>query len=168
MTSTPTIRCVGCGAPFPDVSGPTHPYMESCPGCWAAYGEVLAREYGDRGHWVSHRLTVDAYAVQHPGRPSRKSAQSVAGHLMSLCVLLERGMPAEGATKVLAAAVDCGVPYPWLTPPASRGDIIVADVRKAADAGEHAEVVLRWAKGAWSAWAPRHGQIHAWLRFLGA
>lgn len=40
--------CVGCGGLFPEMDGPTHRYMESSPGCWAAYGEVLARERGAR------------------------------------------------------------------------------------------------------------------------
>jgi hypothetical protein len=140
--------------------------MESCPGCWAAYGEVLALEYGDRAYWPSHRLTVDAYAVQHPGRPASKSAQSVAGHLMSLCLVLERGMPMEKATRALAAAVNSGGPYAWLPPPASRGDVTVADVRRAASAKDHAEMVGKWASAAWTAWAPHHGQVHSWLRSL--
>lgn len=166
MTGTSTIRCVGCGAPFPGIAGPTHPYMESCPGCWAAYGEVLAREYGKREYWECHRLTVDAYAVQHPGRPSGKAAQSVAGHLICLCLVLERGMPAAGAVKVLGAAVDSGGPYPWLPPPEFRGELTVSYVLDASDAGEHAERVRRWASCAWNAWSAHHPQVHAWLKSL--
>ena len=64
--------------------------MESSPSCWAAYGEVLAREYNDPAFMAAHRLTVDAYAVQHPGRPSPQSIQSVALHLISLCLVLEQ------------------------------------------------------------------------------
>ena len=37
-------RCLGCGAELPVFAGPVHRYMESSPGCWAAYGEVLARD----------------------------------------------------------------------------------------------------------------------------
>jgi hypothetical protein len=140
--------------------------MESCPGCWAAYGELLAREYGSREHGVLHRLTVDAYAVQHPGHPSRRSAQSVAVHLMSLCLVLERGMPAQKATGVLAAAVDAGGPYEWLPPPASRGDITVAYVLGSDSAKDHVERVRGWASGAWKAWAAHHGLVDSWVRAL--
>ena len=51
--------CSGCGARFPRTEGPVHPYMESSPGCWAAYGELLAREYGGAG---DHREAVKAWA----------------------------------------------------------------------------------------------------------
>jgi hypothetical protein len=166
MTSTPTIRCIGCGAPFPDVAGPTHAYMESSPGCWAAYGELLAREYGRREFWECHRLTVDAYAVQHPGRPSGRSAQSVAGHLMCLCLVLERGMPAAGAVRILKAAVEGGGPYPWLPPPASRGRLAVSHPLGATGAREHLSRVREWAASAWEAWAGHHAQVHSWLESI--
>jgi len=65
------VRCFGCGGLFPDVSGPTHRYMEATPGCWAAYGEVLARQYVDAGYATAGQMTVDAYAVQHPGTASQ-------------------------------------------------------------------------------------------------
>jgi len=165
-TGMATIRCVGCGAGFPDVAGPMHGYMESCPGCWAAYGEVLAREYGDRSYGRSHRLTVDAYAVQHPGRPSRQAAQSVAVHLLSLCLVLERGLPADKATRALGRAVKVGTPFPWLEPPPSHGLVTVADVRGAPSAGAHVGMVAQWACSAWMAWAHQHGKVRFWLRSL--
>jgi hypothetical protein len=65
------VACVGCGAIFEDREGPTHRYTESSPACWAAYGEVVAREYSDSSYAALHGLTVDAYAVQHPGPGSR-------------------------------------------------------------------------------------------------
>lgn len=85
------VGCFSCGALVPQTAGPTHRYMESSPGCWSVYGEVLVREYTDALYASLHRLTVDAYAVQHPGRPSPQSIQSVAVHLISLCLILDRG-----------------------------------------------------------------------------
>src|SRR5436190_1879442 len=41
------VPCIGCGVLTPDADGPTHPYLGASPGCWAVYGEVLAREYGE-------------------------------------------------------------------------------------------------------------------------
>jgi len=72
------IACVGCGGLFPKTDGPTHRYMESSPGCWAYFGEVLAREYSDLQYLKVHRLTVDAYAIQHPGQLSPQCIRSVA------------------------------------------------------------------------------------------
>lgn len=51
-----TTECTGCKARFRDMEGPTHPYMESSPGCWAAFGDVLAREYSDPVYFEVHRL----------------------------------------------------------------------------------------------------------------
>ena len=76
----PIKACFSCGAQVPDVEGPTHRYMLSSPGCWAVFGEVLAREYSNALYMKNHRLTVDAYAVQHPGKPSRQAtAQDFPG-----------------------------------------------------------------------------------------
>ena len=98
---TVLIKCIGCGALVPQGDGPTHRYMDSSPGCWHVYGEVLSREYGDQAFRVAHRLTVDSYAVQHPGRPTPQSIQSVCIHLISLCLVVERGLTAAYATRVM-------------------------------------------------------------------
>lgn len=95
--------CPGCGARFPAFDGPVHEYMESSAGCWRAFGEVLAREYGNPKLLAIHRLSIDAYAVQHPGGASRQAVQSVGVHLARLCLFLERGLgsasdPIEGPT----------------------------------------------------------------------
>jgi len=65
-----TVRCIRRGGLLPQMEGPTHRYMESSPGCWYAHGEVLSREYSDQAFRPAHRLTVDSYAVPHPGRPT--------------------------------------------------------------------------------------------------
>ncbi len=58
--------CPGCGGSFDVSDGPTHRYLGASPGCWAVYGEVLAKEYSDAAYYRVHRLTVDAYSAQHP------------------------------------------------------------------------------------------------------
>jgi hypothetical protein len=51
--------------------GKPHKYIGAVAGCWEIYGEILAKEYGEYGYpELTHRLTVDTYAVQHPGTPS--------------------------------------------------------------------------------------------------
>jgi hypothetical protein len=155
--------CPGCGGRFEDVDGPTHRYMESSPGCWAVYGEVLAREYSDPAYGRVHRLSVDAYAVQHPGRPSPQSIQSVAVHLIRLCLILETGVDLHRANDVIKAAAESEENYRWLPPPSSLGAVTVADVRKAQDADEHEKLVRSWAASAWMAWAPHHTTVSAWL-----
>ena len=155
--------CIGCGGQFPETGGPTHPYMESTPGCWACYGEVLAREYSDVQYNKVHRLTVDTYAIQHPGHPSPQSIRSVAIHSISLCAILEKGVEMTNATRIIQGATAHKERFEWLSPPSSMGALTVADVHRAEGAAEHARLVHRWASSAWSAWSEHHTRIRKWL-----
>src|SRR5580692_5527408 len=110
--------CIGCGALLPETGGPTHRYMTSSPACWAAYSEVLEREFGSQDLFQRvHRYTVDTYAVQHPGSPSPQGIQSVAVHLMSLCTLIEGGSTTEWAREIIREAVRIKGRFVWLQPP---------------------------------------------------
>ena len=120
--ATRTICCIGCGGIMPQMDGPTHRYLESSPGCWHVYGQVLAREYSDRAFGALHRLTVDGYYdPQHPGRLSPQTIQSVCVHLISLYLVLELGLSAAYATRVMAVATKTKGRFHWLTPPPSLG-----------------------------------------------
>jgi len=145
------IRCIGCTGLVPQIDGPTHRYMESSPGCWYVYGEILAREYSDPAFAVLHRLTVDSYAVQHPGRPSPQAIHSVCVHLISLSLVLERDMGMASATRAIKAAVQAKDRFVWLEPPPTLGQVTVADVRAVSSAEEHVATVRAWARSAWSA-----------------
>ncbi len=157
------LPCIGCGGRFPDIDGPTHRYLESSSGCWACFGEVLAREYGDLEYHRVHRLTVDAYALQHPGQPSPQTIQSVALHSIALCAIFERGVELGDAGKILQQATQHKERFDWLTPPSSMGALTVADVHQAGDAQEHARLVRKWAEATWSAWSQHHPRIRNWL-----
>ena len=157
------VPCIGCGGLVPDIDGPVHRYLESSPGCWRVYGEVLAREYSDLAFWAVHRLTVDSYAVQHPGRRSPQTIQSVCVHLLSLCLVLERGADPEYATRAMPGMVRQKDRFVWLTPPRSLGRITVLDVAAASTVAEHAQKVRAWAESAWAAWAPHHEIVRAWV-----
>jgi hypothetical protein len=157
------ISCIGCGALVPEQTGPTHRYLESAPGCWAIYGEVLAREYSDPAFMAIHRLTVDTYAVQHPGTPSPQSIQSVGIHLLRLYLILERGFNDAAAANIMTALTRQKGLFHWLTPPRSLGDKTVLHVWNARGAAEHTQAVREWARSAWTAWGPHHEQVKRWL-----
>ena len=128
------------------------------------YGDVLAKEYEDYTLYAPvHRLTVDAYAAQHPGEPSRLAVQSVAVHLIRLHFQLERGLPHERANAVMlrvsAPAKDA---FAWLEPPASPGWLTVLDVLDAENPADHVERVREWAKSVWDAWRPHHDTVRCW------
>jgi len=152
--------CPDCKASVPDIAGPVHAYLGANPGCWKLYGEVLVREYGNPVYIKTHRLTVDAYASQHPGKNQPRSAQSVNLHLMALYLTLEKQMPSDFVTRLLGTAVKTKkAQFVWLTPPISLGVLTVADVVSAQSPEEHAEKVRAWAKSVWQAWQPYRSDI---------
>jgi Family of unknown function (DUF5946) len=146
----------------PHTDGPTHVYMEASPGCWAMYGEVLAREYSNPAYMAVHRLTVDSYAVQHPGSPSPQTIQSVGIHLLRLFLILERGYSDAAAAKAMPVLSRHKRSFHWLTPPQSLGSKTALDVWRCETAAQHAEAVREWARSAWLAWSPHHEQIRQW------
>ena len=157
-----TIKCFGCGAVVPDVEGAVHSYMLSIPGCWQLYGEILAKEYEEVGYQPIHRITVDAYAVQHPGKPVRQAIQSVAVHLISLYYVLERGYDFQRATQAMRRALQNKQVFVWLEPPVNMGDITVTDVARTTGFIEHESMVRKWGASAWMTWSKHHDQIRKW------
>jgi len=155
-------QCMWCKAKLAVVEGPTHKYMESTASCWAAFGRVLAREYSEPELIEVHRLTVDSYAVQHPGRPSRQSIQSVAVHLIRLCLFVEQGLESGMANDAMLEAAKRKSHYHWLEPPGSMGRLTVADVDGATSTSDHKELVREWAGQMWSVWSPHHEIVRHW------
>ena len=161
------MRCFGCGGGFPEMDGPTHPYMLSSAGCWAAYGELLALEYEDRAYAPLHRLSVDTYAVQHPGIDTPRARNSVGIHLSRLSLILELGWPIGKANDAMQIITAKRFTFPWLSPPASFGPLTVKNVLEAEGAVEHMAAVQLWAKVVWQAWGEHHIAVRGWLRELG-
>ena len=123
--------------------------------CWTRYCWLLEREYSDPAFLAVHRLTVDAYAAQHPGKPERRSIQSVNVHLVGLHLVLDRNLSGAFARKILGVITQQLVEsLVWLEPPPSRGAVTVLQTLEAANAEEHGRLVRDWAMSVWSAWAP--------------
>jgi Family of unknown function (DUF5946) len=160
------VQCPGCGGLFPKFDGPTHPYMEAIAGCWSAYGEVMARQYLDPDYAEYYRLSVDAYAVQHPGKPSRQSIQSVGVHLIRLYLLLEDGLEMTSANDAMKSASQIKQRFIWLEPPPSMGVITVANIANTKTNDELRGAVANWAATAWAAWSTHHQTIRVWAREL--
>lgn len=153
--------CPGCGSKLAAVVGPTHAYMTSSPACWAAFSEVIAREFADPALMSVHRLTVDAWAVQHPGDGSRRAIQSVGLHLARLWVQLERGLSGEAANSAMLGFAQRKAEMPEL-PPRSGYTLTVADVVGEAAPSAHVAAVHRWAEAVWADWADQHEFIRSW------
>jgi hypothetical protein len=161
MTTSNLIRCLGCGALVPDIDGSTHEYMLSAPGCWAIFNEIAVQQF-EIASFDLRRMTVDAYAVQHPGTTDRRAIQSVAVHLISLYFMLERGLTPTEATDKMRHALTDKSRFVWLQPPSSMREITVVDVVTITDPAEHEAIVKRWAHSAWEAWRAHHDQIRKW------
>ncbi|HHG88869.1 MAG TPA: hypothetical protein ENJ90_00130 [Devosia sp.] len=161
------IECFSCRGLFDDIEGPVHRYMSSSQGCWAAFGKVLAREYSEPELLEIHRLSVDAYAVQHPGEPSPQTIGSIGVHLIRLCLFHEYDLTPEHANDAMLKVSKNKGSFVWLEPPGSLGPITVGDVVKSNSVEEHKSAVREWAKGAWEAWSPHHRQIRTWLSASG-
>lgn len=156
--------CPGCGARFfASIEGPTHEYMLSSPGCWAAFTELAAREFGDPAYGALHRHVVDAYAVQHPGHGDRRARQSVAVHLIGLCHWLEHGLTAAALTPITQRLTGEPREWPFLAPPKAY-TVTAVDVLAATSRSAHVSLVRAWAESVWGAWSTHHELVRAWAR----
>ncbi len=151
--------CPGCGARFaPTTATESHPYLGASPACWSAFGELLAREFGDRAHGWIHRRTVDVYAVQHPGTDGRRQRQSVVLHLVGLCHWLEHDLDVEHVNAITRRLTGEPHDWPWLPAPGSY-PITVLDALAATSATAHGRTVRRWGESTWAAWHEQHEVI---------
>lgn len=153
-------QCPGCGAVLPVADGPRHAYLGASSACWALFHRLAPPPDRQR----TKRLIHDAYAAQHPGVPSRRAVQSVAIHLMDLCLLLEHDGESRRLEPVLGVmprrrALDLH----WLEPPMSRGSLTIVDALDANDDEERAVRIEQWAQQAWKAWAPHHATVRRWM-----
>ncbi len=137
--------CEDCGAAA----------AEGKAGCLKIFEEILAREFGDYRYGRIHRLTVDAYSLQHPDKYMR-SGKSFAAHLTGVYAALE-GEDALSINRMVQKWLSTN---PQIEKPAHlpkrRGDLTVTYIHAAADADEHIERVREWARDVWGAWSEHH------------
>lgn len=126
-------------------------------GCLKLFEEVIAREFGDYRYGRVHRLTVDAYSLQHPDEYMR-SGKSFAAHLAGMCAALESEDVEEGQgvnrTVQKWLSTNPRIEKPDI--PGRRGGLTVTHVHAAADADEHVSRVREWARDVWGALAEHH------------
>ena len=151
--------CYGCGASFAKIDGPTHRYIGASPACWSIFGEVLAKEYEIYSYLPIHHLTIDAYAAQHPGKPSNQSIKSVAIHLISIHLMPDHHYETKQVTKLMSRAAQVSQKFIWMEPPGSPGELTLLDVYQANNLKEQTDI---WAHSVWQAWQPHHQQVRNW------
>ena len=146
--------CPHCGAK--DVGGEE--------GCNRLFQEVVGREFSRPELFQVHRLTVDAYSLQHPDRYMR-SAKSAVAHLAGMCWAMEgRDDPSVSValSRFLDGTQSFARPEPP-PPPGKRGELGIKDIHDAADSEEHVLRVREWARDVWDAWAAHHAVARSWM-----
>ena len=139
--------CESCGAVV----------AQGTDGCLKLFEDILAREFSDYRYGRIHRLTVDAYSLQHPDKYMR-SGKSFAAHLTGMYAALE----SEDALALNQTVQKWMGTYPKIDKPAElpspkqRGRLNIAYVHSAPDADEHVKRVREWARDVWAAWSAHH------------
>jgi hypothetical protein len=152
-TDPASDRCPECGAEVP--GGRT--------GCQQLFDEVIAREFGDFRYGREHRLTVDAYSLQHPGEYMR-SAKSYAAHLTGAYAALELGSAADTNRTIQQwLGGSRSLQRPGQPAPGRRGSVTVAHVHAAKSPDEHILRVREWALSAWDAWRDYRAIAKQWI-----
>lgn len=132
-------------------------------GCQKLFDEVIAREFADYRYGRLHRLTVDAYALQHP-EPYMRSGKSFVAHLTGVCAALEHD-DAQAVNQAVQRWLNGPrvVERPEPPPPLKRGNLTVTYLHAAADPEEHVKRVQEWAQSAWRAWSAYHDLARQWI-----
>jgi Family of unknown function (DUF5946) len=130
-------------------------------GCQSAFDQLSAQAWSSPVRGAAHNLVVDTYAMQHPEEYGR-SPKSYAAHLTALCCGIEH----PGDQKPYWAIAR------WLDGPVAvekpplirqRGTLTIADVSAAAGEDEYADLVRRWAREVWAAYADQQKLARTWL-----
>ena len=133
-------------------------------GCNVFFQEVVGREFSQPELFQVHRLTVDAYSLQHPTQ-YMKSAKSAVAHLIGMCWAME-GEDGPHVARAMSRFLDGTptFPRPEPPPPLSRGGMDITYIHSAQDSVALISRVREWARGAWDAWSQHHEQARAWVR----
>lgn len=128
--------------------------------CLELLGDLAGRVRQEPGYGELHLFSVDSHALQHPEVHGRLNNHV---HLLSLCLMLERGASAALGSRKPAVEkfLALGREWPALDPPpvAARGALTVEHVARAA-VEDRPALARRWAEEVWNAWSAHQ----AWAR----
>jgi len=144
--------CAGCG-----LEGPG-----GAAGCHSRYEALLALEFGNALFFRVHRVTVDAYSLQHPEHYCA-SAISFAAHLTGLFAAMEHEDPRAVNARVQRWLSS----RPRLDKPAlplDRGRLTIANVKETGDPVAYAREVEDWGRATWDAYRDVHALAREWTQ----
>lgn len=129
--------------------------------CKQLFEQVLVKEYSNYRYGKIHRLTVDCYAMQHPGYTV--SAKSFAAHLAGLCCAMEHNRSAMVYKRInawLNGPMKVGRPP---VRPVEAGALTILHIVDARTPEEHNKRVQEWARSVWESWREYHVFAREWL-----
>jgi len=147
--------CAGCG------------WLGGAAGCRARFEQALARDFSNPLFFATHRLLVDAYALQHPDEYCR-SAKSLAAHLVGLFLILEGETGTAIGAAHLRSWLDGPVTLEKPPIPPARGEVTLGDLAAAGEPAQWREALLGWARSIWQAYRPLHDLARDWAAQAGA
>lgn len=161
---TAESRCPGCGLVMPAGNPiPYDGYFNASDECWSLFTEVIGREFSNAVLFGQvHHLTVEAYAVQHPG--GLHPDKSIDIHLAGLYLMMERNVAPSDVAPYMQKLAERVRDWPHLDPPSS--DIWTQTIFDVAMADDHVAAVREWSAGVWRAWSTQRDRISALLRAL--
>lgn len=163
-----TEVCPDCGLVAPPSPIGTHRYIGASSGCWNLYSNLLNGGSPPLPPNPNNVLLVDAYAAQHPGRPSPQAIQSVAVHLLTLFGIFENNHGIDQALWLRRRFLRDGpIPkhdrFAWLTPPDDLGRSTILEIINAPTLARRREAVDHYVHMVWTAWSSVYmGQIREW------
>ena len=155
--------CSDCHVQLPKLQNeaPTHQYLGASASCWEQFSwfnnagqpPVAAGRY--------NALLIDAYCVQHPGKPIPPAINSVAVHGIALYAVFEMGMRLEKAVWVRQFATfgpdrKKHGQFVWLTPPDQTGSITINDIVTQSTPEARAEKLDEYVLDDWHTWKAAH------------
>jgi hypothetical protein len=129
--------------------------------CSAIFVTLLGEVYTDFRYGKTHRLLVDAYAMQHPER-YMISAKSYAAHLMGMCIHMEYGDDPE-LFRLTQQWLNGKKQLERPALPKDFGDMTIGYVWEARDGAEHNRLVEEWAYDVWEAFMSDHELAREWI-----
>jgi hypothetical protein len=157
-------RCPGCGLTMPGGNTTAYDgYFNASNECWSLFTEVIEREFSNAVLFGQvHHLTVEAYAVQHPG--GAHPDKSIDIHLAGLYLMIERNVAPSAVAPYMQKLAERVRDWPHFDAPDSNAwtqtifDVAMAD--------DHVAAVREWSAGVWEVWSAQRDLVAALLDAL--
>ncbi len=122
---------------------------------------ILAKDYSDFRYAKVHRLTVDAYCLQHPDI-YMISPKSFAAYLTGMCCAMAYGNDPY-LRRILQQWLNGKKQLEKPPLPPHFSSLTISHVTNAQDGAEHAKLVNEWAAEVWKAYAVYHDLAKNWI-----